>query len=198
MRNNRMKHFFYISFAMLLVLGTGKAVSQPRGAGWFAAGSKPNEYNMGVTTKVRYDGKPSAYIISKPVKLHGFGTYMQTSLPGEYLGKSVRMSAYIRSKNIIGSASWAGLWFRVDGDSGKMLAFDNMQSRPIEGTTGWKKYETTLDVPAGAQDMAYGVLLSGKGEVYFTDIHFDVIGPATGKNTGEELPAKPENLDFEK
>ena len=35
--------------------------------------------------------------------------------------------------------SWAGLWMRVD--KGKdMVAFDNMQDRPIKGTTDWQRY----------------------------------------------------------
>jgi hypothetical protein len=197
MKNNLMKLFFPALLLMQFVLAAGEAIGQPSGQGWYPAGSYPNEYNMGVTTKVRYHGKPSAYIKSKNVKIHGFGTYMQMSLPGEYLGKSVRMSAYIRSKNIT-AISEAGMWFRVDGDSNKMLAFDNMGNRPIKGTTRWKKYETTLDVPTGAKAIAYGVLLNGSGEVYFTDIHFEILGPATGKNTGDQaLPSQPENLDFE-
>jgi len=193
---NQFYRILAAAFISSLLLFTGKAISQPRGEGWIVSGSNPNEYNMGVTTKVRYLGKPSAYITSKNVKLHGFGTYAQMSQTGDYLGKSVRMSAYISSKNITG-ASWAGMWLRVDGDRGKVLSFDNMQSRPIKGTTKWKKYETILDVPAGAKDMAYGVLLSGKGDVYFTDMNFEVLGPATGKTGNSGIPAKPENLDFE-
>jgi hypothetical protein len=196
MKNNMMKRLFQASFLMLFVLIAGEAIGQPSGEGWFAAGSKPNEYNMGVSTSVRHDGKPSAYIKSKPVKMHGFGTYMQTSLPGEYLGKSVRMSAWIESKNITGM-SQAGMWFRVDGDSNKMLSFDNMGDRPIKGTTKWTKYEIVLDVPAGAKDIAFGVLLSGSGEVYFADVNFDILGPATGKTGNFGMQSKPKNLDFE-
>jgi hypothetical protein len=201
MKNNMNKHTFSILFSILsitLTLYATDALAQPTGEGWFRAGSYPKEYEMGVSTEVRHNDKPSAYIKSKPGKMHGFGTYMQTSLPGDYLGKSVKMSAYIKSKDINGTSS-AGMWFRVDGDSAKkMLSFDNMDDRPIKGTTDWQKYETILDVPSGAKDIAFGVLLSGSGEVYFTEVNFDILGPATGKTGNFGIPPKPKNLDFEK
>lgn len=43
-----------------------------------------------------------------------------------------------------------GLWFRVDGTTGKSLSFDNMQDRAVKGTTEWARYEIVLDVPEGA------------------------------------------------
>ncbi len=205
MKNNMTKHTYSIVFSILsiaLAFYSTAALAQPTGEGWYPAGSKPNDYKMGVSTEVRHNDKPSAYIKSKHADVsNGFGTYMQTAKADDYLGKSVRMSAWIQSKDING-AGWAGMWFRVDGDSAKkMLSFDNMGDRPIKGTTKWTKYETVLDVPAGAKDMAFGVLLYGGGEVYFTDVNFEILGPANGKTgmTGMSgLPAKPKNLDFEK
>jgi hypothetical protein len=203
MKNNMYKHTFSILFSILsitLVLYATDALAQPTGEGWYPAGSNPKGYKMGVSTDVRHNDKPSAYIKSKHADVSGFGTYMQTAKADDYLGKSVRMSAWIESKDINGKG-WAGMWFRVDGDSMKSLSFDNMGDRPIKGTTTWKKYETVLDVPAGAKDMAFGVLLNGGGEVNFTDVNFEILGPATGKTgmTGMiGLPAKPKNLDFEK
>jgi len=201
MKNNMNKHTYSILFSILfiiLALNAPDALAQPTGEGWYPAGSNPKDYKMGVSTEVRHNDKPSAYIISKHADVSGFGTYMQTAKADDYLGKSVRMSAWIESKNITG-AGWAGMWFRVDGDSAKkMLSFDNMGDRPIKGTTTWKKYETVLDVPADAKDMAFGVLLYRGGEVYFADVNFEVLGPATGKTGMIGLPAKPKNLDFEK
>jgi hypothetical protein len=186
-----------IAILIKLILTASAAMCQSQGEGWFIAGSYPNEYEMGVTTKIRHSDKPCAFIKSKHVKLHGYGTYDQASQPGEYLGKSIRMTAWIESKNITGM-SWAGMWFRVDGDSGKLLSTDNMYNRPIKGTEKWKKYEIILDVPSNAKEMAYGVWLTGSGEVYFTDMNFEVLGPATGKTGMSGLRSKPENLDFEK
>ena len=168
--------------------------------GWYAAGSKPKSYDMGVTSSEHYSGKSSAYIKSIESPIDGFGTYMQTSLPGAFLGKTVKMTGWIKSKDV---AESAGMWMRVDGANPRdVLAFDNMHDRPITGTTDWKKYEIGLDVPAEAADFAYGVLLSGTGQVYFDDVSFQILGPASGK-TGmknemkNQIPPAPTNLDFE-
>ncbi len=162
---------------------------------WFAAGSKPADYDMGVTSKEHHAGSKCAFIKSKVAKIDGFGTYMQESGTNGYLGKSVRMTGWIMSKNV---KDWAGMWLRVDGPNPmQSLSFDNMQDRPIAGTTDWKEYTIVLDVPDSAKDLAFGVLLSGTGEVYFTDVSFKVLGPAAGNNTGLEKKSGPSDLNFE-
>ena len=100
---------------------------------------------------------------------------MQMSQPGEYLGKRVRLSGYVKSDKV---TNWAGLWFRVDGPNNgpnpSSLAFDNMQERPIKGTTDWTRYEIVLDVPEAAQRLAFGILLAGGGQVWMDDLKFEV------------------------
>ena len=79
------------------------------------------------------DGKNAATIKSIDEKIDGFGTLMQQSKPGKYLGKRVRMTGLVKSENV---ATWAGLWLRVDqSGSQQPLSFDNMGDRPIKGTT---------------------------------------------------------------
>ncbi|MCA9492492.1 MAG: hypothetical protein KC621_21310 [Myxococcales bacterium] len=47
-----------------------------------------------------------------------------------------------------------------------MLSFDNMQERPIRGTQDWTRHEIVLDVPTGATNIAFGILVAGKGTVW--------------------------------
>ena len=166
-------------------------------AGWIKAGSNPNDYEMGVDTSMHHGGRSSAFVKFTAKEVHGFGTLMQTSGPGEYLGKRVRLSGYVKSEKI--DNGWAGLWFRVDGSSPMQpLAFDNMQGRPIKGTTDWKRVEIVLDVPPTAVNLAFGVLLAGDGEVWMDDLKFEVVSkdvPVTNISTGQKGPS---NLDFEK
>ena len=62
---------------------------------------------------------------------------MQMTEAGQYVDKSVRMTGWIRSKNV---EDWAGMWFRVDGDNpNNHLSFDNMQDRSIRSTTRVEK-----------------------------------------------------------
>ena len=98
---------------------------------------------------------------------------------------------------------WAGVWLRVDGpvegNQPKILAFDNMQDRPIKGTTDWARVEIVLDVPREAKDMAFGIMLSRDGEVWLDDLKFDVVKksvPVTGRSG--QTANGPSNLDFER
>ena len=167
-------------------------------AGWFKAGSHPAEYDMGLDESVRRDGKSSATVKSIAEKPSGFGTLMQMTQPGEYRGKRVRLSGFVKSDKV---TSWAGLWFRVDGPNpNASLAFDNMQDRGIKGTTDWTRYEIVLDVPSEAQRLAFGLLLGGSGQVWMDDLRFEVV-PTTVRTTGQAYPpapAAPSNLSFEK
>ncbi len=170
--------------------------------GWIIAGDSPQKYEMGIDKGAGQDGKNVGTIKSIEQSITGFGTLMQECKAGMYAGKKIKMSGIVKSANV---TNWAGLWFRVDqAGSTKPLAFDNMQDRPIKGTTGWTKYEIVLDVPSNASILAYGALLSGTGQVWFDNITFEVVGVAvksTGSVNGKKLDYIqdiPTNLDFEK
>jgi hypothetical protein len=165
---------------------------------WFVAGSKPDHYNMGLDMEEGENGKKVATIQSKSKKSRrGFGTLMQNCAPGKFLGKRVRMSGRMKSKDV---DRWAGFWFRVDKPSGGSLSFDNMHNRSIKGTTDWMKYEIVLDVPLRASNMAYGALLVGSGQIWFDDISFEVVDSLvpTTQQGGNLFLDEPSNLDFEK
>jgi hypothetical protein len=163
-------------------------------AGWIKAGSQPNDYDMGTDSSVHHGGKSSAFIKAKPgATEQGFGTLMQMAAPGQYLGKRVRFSAWAKAEDVTG---WAGLWMRVDGTGNKMLSFDNMQGRPIKGTQPWTRHEIVLDVPDGAQALAFGVLLAGQGAVWIDDLAFEVV-PDTVPVTQSSGTEPPRNLNFE-
>lgn len=140
-------------------------------SGWIQAGSNITDYNLGVDSDNGLSGGKSAFIESKTDSPEGFSTMMQNASVAEYRGKRIRMSVYIRSNNV---TDWSGAWLRIDGDK-KLLAFDNMHNRSIKGTTDWAPYNIVLDVPENAKQMAFGVLLSGKGKVWFDDFNFEIV-----------------------
>jgi hypothetical protein len=204
MRTSRPYVARWTSIGFLIVLSGLSAWAADLPAGWFAAGSHPAEYQMGIDATVRRDGKSSGFIKATASELHGFGTLMQTAAPGEYLGKRIRLSGFVRSEKV--QSGWAGLWLRIDGPiqsstkQPEMLGFDNMQGRPIKGNTDWTRHEIVLDVPGNAVALAYGVLLAGDGAVWLDGLKFEVV-PASVRVTGTN-PASPnrapQNLDFEK
>lgn len=169
--------------------------------GWIKAGSKPKSYEMGIAIGKGQNGKNAATIKSIDKKIDGFGTLMQQCKPDKYLGKRVKMTAYVKSEKV---DDWAGLWLRVDqSGSQQPLSFDNMQDRAIKGTSDWTKYEIVLDVPSNASMLAYGTLLSGEGQVWFDRLNFEIVDDSV-KPTGSindvrsHIQSQPTNLDFEK
>jgi hypothetical protein len=170
--------------------------------GWFRAGDHPGDYEMGMEPGGGRTGKASATIKGKGPSPAGFGTLMQSINAGEYKGKRVRLSGWVKAAGI---AQWAGLWMRVDGpppagsNLPASLGFDNMQDRPINGTLGWKRHEIVLDVAPEATFISFGILLSGVGQAWIDDLSLDVVGrdvPLTGQALGAPNK-KPVNLDFE-
>jgi beta-lactamase regulating signal transducer with metallopeptidase domain len=165
-------------------------------AGWFLAGSKPANYQTSVDKTVTPNGQPSAYLKSIVPVTDGFGTLMQQISASGYVGKRVRLRAWVRSQDVAGSA---GVWMRVDKDK-TMVAFDNMQNRAITGTLPWKQCDVVLDVPEDATGIFFGILLSGSGEVWMNDVSFEIVGndvPVTSQPPlAPTLPTHPTNLKF--
>ena len=163
---------------------------------WFMAGSDPQDYELGIDANAVHTGKNSGYIKAKVAEPRGFGTMMQMFKANDYLNKRMRFSAFVKSEGI---EAWSGLWMRIDGPQQGSLGFDNMQNRPIKGTTDWRKYDVVLDVPQESVAIALGILLSGKGQAWVSEIQFEEVGadvPTTSHERDGELPEKPGNLDF--
>jgi hypothetical protein len=163
--------------------------------GWQLAGSNPAKYETGVDPQASYHGLPSAYLKSKLSATEGFGTLMQSFNAAQYLGKRVRLSATVKAEAV---NDWAGLWLRVDEGPRLGVSFDNMQDRPIKGTTGWQNYQVVLDVPQDATAIALGILMSKSGTVWINSVNFETVGTdvPTTRKTQTLFPEGPTNLNF--
>jgi hypothetical protein len=161
--------------------------------GWLKMGSSPADYDVSIDQNEIFHGKPSCYIKSRESP-RGFGTLMQMFKADSYLGKRVRLIGNAKSERL---EEWAGFWMRVDGPE-KQLRFDNMQDRPIKGTTGWTRYQIVLDVPEDSIHIAFGLLLSGPGQVWIAEVSLEIVSsdvPTT--DLGTAYPEKPINLNFD-
>jgi hypothetical protein len=148
--------------------------------GWYLAGGRPENYEAGVDDRVLNNGRTSAFLRARTAAA-GFGTLMQDFSATKYRGQRVRFRGFVKSKGV---TDWAGLWMRVDGaPRTPPLSFDNMQDRPIRGTTEWQEYDVVLDVPGPATRIFLGILLAGPGEVWLNSIGLESVSqavPVTG------------------
>jgi hypothetical protein len=165
--------------------------------GWILSGSAPQLFDASLDRATVHSGTASGTLRSLTGQIDGFGTLMQQSSSHGYVGNRVRLSAWIKTKDV---ADWAGLWFRVDGPEMRTLAFDNMQNRPLKGALDWSKYDIVLDVPGEAVLIAYGVLLSGTGQAWLDDVALEIVGkdvPLTDISQVQPDLGPPTNLGFE-
>lgn len=94
-----------------------------------------------------------------------FATATYTFPVAEARGKTVRFSAWIKTEDL--RDGYAGLWWRIDGPDGKVLAFDNMANRDLSDTTDWAEYVIELPVAVEATNINFGFLMTGQGEAWF-------------------------------
>jgi len=104
----------------------------------------------------------------------GFGVATWTFPVKQAAGKQVRYSGYVRTADV--TRGFAGLWWRVDGKDGKVLAFDNMQTRGAKGTTDWQQYVIELPVAADAVNINFGALHTGDGRAWFDGLNVELDG----------------------
>jgi len=182
-------HMFSLIGIMLLTF-TIQASEIPEG--WYKAGSDPEAYDFELD-KSQGKPAPSAVLTSnESSEESGFGTLMQSFMPEEYLGKRVQLSAWVKTEDI---KNWSGLWMRVDANTKKNGSFDNMQNRPIKGTSEWTRYSIVLEVSEDAKNLSYGFLIAGKGKAWFDNFEFSVVDK-TVPTTGNRKRKKPINNSF--
>jgi hypothetical protein len=166
--------------------------------GWFKSGTQPEDYSIGIDKSVSEEGEASAYIKSKELKPAGSCDLTQEIKAENYRGERVRLSGYAKAKFV---SSWAGLFMIVEDVSGRPIAFDNMQNRPLLGSSDWVKYEIVLDVPQNSDKILFGASLHGKGEIWIDDLKLLVVNknvPVTDLSGKMPSALYPENMDFEK
>ncbi|MFJ3390810.1 helix-turn-helix transcriptional regulator [Lysinibacillus sp. NPDC086135] len=175
-----------------------ESIMEEKIKGWFMSGSHPYNYEIGIDQETVHQGKASGYLKSKTVRdPDEFATMMQQFKANEFRNKRVKLSGFIKTENV---KQFAGLWMRVDNASEDILQFDNMSDRPIIGTNSWNRYSIVLDVPENSAIISFGILLTGKGEVWLDGLSFEVVDndiPTTHIHFENHLLEEPTNLSFE-
>ncbi|HEY3703513.1 MAG TPA: erythromycin esterase family protein [Terracidiphilus sp.] len=98
-----------------------------------------------------------------------------SKLPGDVVaGKHVTIAGFLRSEDI--ADGYASLWMRADGPNRQPLGFKNQEDKTIRGTTPWKRYEISLDVPADAVTVFFGALQSGSGSAWLDAMEITING----------------------
>lgn len=132
---------------------------------WYRSGAAPQEYRMELSPSARFRGHFGAVIEHVTGSGQSFGTLAQAIRAAPYRGKRVVLRGWMKTLK----ADSAQMWLRIDAID-RSLAMDNMDDRAVKGTTAWHLYEIVMDVPANANDIAFGFFLQGKGAMAVDDM----------------------------
>ena len=164
---------------------------------WMITGENFDKYEVSMDYDMFHSDKKSVKIQGPNEKdASSFATVMQQINSKNYRNKRVKLSAYLKTEDVVG---WAGIWFRIDGKNFNQLKFDNMEDRPIVGTNTWNYYSSVLDVPDEAERLVFGFLLQGPGILWADDFSINVVGndvKTTDFNSELIFPDDPNNLSF--
>jgi hypothetical protein len=122
--------------------------------------------------QIVHTGKWSARIERNAASQNSFST-ITIGIPVDFAGNSISLRGYLKTEGV---SEFAGLWMREDDEGGANLAFDNMQSRRVGGTTNWTQYSITLPLRPEAKRLFFGVLSAGMGKTWADDLALVVDG----------------------
>ena len=88
-------------------------------------------------------------------------------------GKRLSLAGYIKSQDI--AQGYAGLWVRADGTKGA-LAFGDMHDKGVTGTSAWKRYQVSIDVPSNATAVYFGAVQTGTGTAWVDSLQMEIDG----------------------
>lgn len=116
----------------------------------------------GQTRGYHVDADNGVLRIESVTKRADWGSLGQTVRAASFIGKQISFSAEIAVD--CEDQSQGALYLRVGGPEG-VIAFDRMQDRPLTGKLDFHRETLELEVPPGAEEIGFGILLLGKGKV---------------------------------
>jgi hypothetical protein len=121
--------------------------------------------------RVVHGGKRAARLARDASSAERFSA-LTLRIPLDFAGKTLELRGMLRTEAVDGVA---GLWLREDGDSG-VVQFAGMDDRGPSGTTKWTEYSVTVPIDDHADNVAFGVMLAGKGSAWADDLQLLVDG----------------------
>lgn len=153
--------------------------------GW--GGGPPG--TVGITDEVVHGGQ-WALRLSRDAESPGRFSSVGYRRAIDFAGTTIELRGYLRTEN---ADQHVGLWLRQD-DGETSVAFDNMRSQGLKGTTPWRQYSVVLPLSQQADRLVFGVLLSGQGTAWADDLEVLV----DGKPLAEAPPRPTSVLDTDR
>jgi hypothetical protein len=163
---------------------------------WHVGGGHLADFDYGTEPAKGMPFHTAASIATKTLKPNGFETLGQGVSAEAYIGKHLRLSAWMKSRDAAGGQ----IWMNVQDASGKTLTFDNINAHPVTGTTDWKRYEIVVDVPPHSDLITFGFFLTNgmakPGKLWASGFRLEAVGSDIAV-THDAMPEAPQNTNFD-
>jgi C-terminal processing protease CtpA/Prc len=161
----------------LLPASVGAQAAQTRP--WNRVELATGEYTVDVDSSVARSGRRSLRIDGFTTTPLGGGSVLQQIRADRFRGKRVRVSAYVRTRNVRGLGGTIAV--AVAGE-GRVVAQSRLDQAPLTGSRNWQLLTAVVDVPGLAVGLNITGTLEGAGTTWFDNFRIEVIG-----NSGDSL-----------
>jgi hypothetical protein len=153
--------------------------------------------DVGVDKKLAKKGQKNMTVRCDEA-IPGFGGLTQGFAADEFRGKRARFSARLMTNNLYdinGVDGVGSLWLRVEGDRpADILIAENLRDRGLKNDTDWTYVDAVMDIPREAGRIRIGFWMQGRGQIWISDVRFEVVDPEVLVNIGTRTTAGPQNL----
>jgi bifunctional DNase/RNase len=136
-----------------------------------ASGLHWQDYTSGIDEIGPQPGRKSGYLKAQVPQPQGFADLRQAILAENYQGKHIRLSADIKTEGV---EQQAGLYLRVI-DPGMTKPPEERQQVTFQGTRDWTRGEIQVEVPPESMHILFGISLTGKGQVWMTNVQLESV-----------------------
>ena len=170
---------FRIILGLLFAFTYGVTYAGELPEGWHLSKKSPNVNIKVGTDENVYESAPNSFYLNS---ISGIGGNINQSLSSkEYLGKRVKITAFLKTENLI-NATLKGVTYGV-----QLWSYVYQQARElrqatdgrIQGTNDWKKYTVIFDVPKESSKIVYGLSVTGNGMAWIDTIKFEIVDKST-------------------
>ncbi|MEP7180946.1 MAG: hypothetical protein ABI886_02020 [Betaproteobacteria bacterium] len=134
----------------------------------------PLSYTFGVDREVKRSGKQSARIDNVGPEV--YGTLGQILRGPQFAGKTIRFTAWIRTRDVTGNGWSKGTGLALTAYAGgSTIGGTNFRRTAFGGTTDWTLREVTTVAPAGTDRLDIEISMTGPGTVWIDDVTLEVL-----------------------
>ena len=168
-----MKPYFVLVAALATAsLAAIAAAPEKLPAPWVVTGPSIDKFSAGIDQSVVDGVRGAKFLLNTSGDASAWGALAQQVSAQNYVGQRLRFRARVRTEDVTG---YAGLWMRVDTPTRHTVAFYNSSDKPIKGSTDWQERSVTLDVVPDASAVTFGVINSGKGQVWIDALSLETV-----------------------